>query len=671
VVNPHFAPDFYCGAGSGSAVEIWCEMGLSINPQSPEVQMRKHPYRSALFIALCIYWLIPQAFIYAQTAKGESQQISRYAPDSSGFLGGFFKIYRNRPVPRLVLENSLRVESLIQNGKLNLTLADALALALENNLDIAVQRYVPEFSQTDLLRSEAGQSPRGFTGGTTPGGLTSGALGAGLSGSGAGSGVGSAGGITGGGGAVQVGSAGSFDPSLNINFSYDRVTSPLNTNVVSGIYNVVGDNTAFTASYSQLFSLGTSYSLTLNGQRQGSTQKNLLYNPASVTRLALGVNQPLLNGFGRMTNERYIRVARNNTKVAEHVFRLQLINTVVAVENAYWDLAAMQEIVRVAEQALAVAEQLYKDNKVRLEVGTMSPLDVTSAESEVAGRTRDLTIATTNLQFQEATLKNMLVKKVGPDLDAARIVIKDSMPQPKTVDIPEMEKALASALEARPELRQADINLQNQEISVNFTEDALKPSFSIFGFYAGSGLQGSSADSSTGLLDSFGQSFKGTYPEYAGGFSMNIPLRNRTAQADNLRSQIERNQLLITQQRSRNNIAMEVRKAIIGLIQGQAQVEAAHKAAALAGEMWEGEKNKLEAGASTSYQVILRERDLTSARQAEVAATVTYAKAIVEMDRARGATLDQNGIEYQDALSGAVSKKPATSFNTGAGEVQR
>ena len=152
---------------------------------------------------------------------------------------------------------------------------------------------------------------------------------------------------------------------------------------------------------------------------------------------------------------------------------------------------------------------------------------------------------------------------------------------------------------------------------------------------------------------------------------MNIPLRNRTAQADNLRSQIERNQLLITQQRSRNNIAMEVRKAIIGLIQGQAQVEAAHKAAALAREMWEGEKNKLEAGASTSYQVILRERDLTSARQAEVAATVTYAKAIVEMDRARGATLDRNGIEYQDALSGAVSKKPATSFNTGAGEVQR
>jgi len=633
-----------------------------------EVQMRKHSYRSALFIALCIHWLVPQGFLIAQTEQEEFPQISRYKTSDSGKVG-IFRIYHEKVVPALVLENSTRVESLIQNGKLNLTLADALALAIENNLDIAVQRYIPEFSQTDLLRSKAGQSPRGFTGGTTPGGLTSGALGAGLSGSGAGSGVGSAGGITGGGGAVQVGAAGSFDPSLSVNFSFDRVTSPLNSSVVSGIYNVKADNTAFTASYSQLFSLGTSYSLTLNGQRQSSTQRNLLFNPASVTRFAVGVNQPLLNGFGRLTNERYIIVARNNTKVAEQVFHLQLISTIVAVENAYWDLAAMQESVRVAEQALTVAEQLYKDNKIRLEVGTMSSLDVTSAESEVAARTRDLTVATTNLQMQEATLKNMLVKKVSPELDAARIVISDRMPQPRPEDIPQLEMALANALEARPELRQAEINLTNQDVSVRFTEDALKPSFSIFGFFAGAGLQGSSTDTSTGLMNAFGQSFQGKYPEYATGFSLNVPLRNRTAQADNLRSQIEKNQSLISQQRSRNTIAMEVRKAIIGLMQGKAQIEAAHKAASLSREMWEGERNKLEAGASTSYQVILRERDLTNARQAEVAAMVTYAKAIVEMDRARGVTLDRNGVEYQDALRGTLSKSPATSSNKGTREV--
>ncbi|MDM7997653.1 MAG: TolC family protein [Acidobacteriota bacterium] len=629
--------------------------------------MNKHFCKSAISIALCIHWLMPQTFLFAQSEKEEFQLLKNYQAEDSGIFSSVFGRFRPKSIPKLVLENSPRIDSLIQDGKLHLTLTDALALALENNLDIAVQRYIPEYSQTDLLRTKAGQSPRGFTGGTTPGGLTSGALGAGVSGSGTGSGVGSAGGITGGGGAIQVGSSGSFDPSLNVNFSYDHVTSPLNTSVVSGIYNVIGKATAFSASYAQLFSPGTSVSLTLSGQRQSSTQRNLLYNPASVTRFALGVNQPLLNGFGKTNNQRYILVARNNTGVAEEVFRLQVISTVVSVENAYWDLAAMQESVKVAERALAVAQQLHKDNRIRLEVGTMSPLDVTSAESEVAARTRDLTIATTNLQLQEATLKNMLVKRVSPELDAAKVVIKDPMPEPRSSDIPELEAAMAAAMESRPELRQAATNLKNQDISVRFTGDALKPSFSVFGFYAGAGLQGTSANSSSGLLDAFGQSFEGTYPEYAGGFSLSIPLRNRTAQADSLRSQIERNQLLIAQQRSRNTISMEVRKAIIGLEQGKAQLEAAHTAASLAREMWEGEKVKLEAGASTSYQVILRERDYTSARYSEVNAMVVYAKAMVEMDRAMGATLNRNGIEYDDALSGKLSKLPKTPFN-GYGE---
>jgi outer membrane protein len=331
----------------------------------------------------------------------------------------------------------------------------------------------------------------------------------------------------------------------------------------------------------------------------------------------------------------------------------------------------LQESVRVAEQALAVAQQLYKDNQIRLDVGTMSPLDVTSAESEVAARTRDLTIASTNLQLQEATLKNMLVKRISPQLDAAKIVIKDPMPEPLKSDIPELETALASAMESRPELSQSEVNLKNQDISVRFTGDALKPSLSVFGFYAGSGLQGTSSSANSGLLDAFAQSFEGTYPEYAAGFSMAIPIRNRTAQADSLRSQLERNQLLISQQRSRNTISMEVRKAIIGLEQGQAQLEAAHKAASLAREMWEGEKVKLEAGATTSYQVILRERDYTSARYSEVNAMVTYAKAMVEMDRAIGTTLKRNSIEYSDALSGKLSKPVETPFGgRGQKEVQ-
>jgi len=268
----------------------------------------------------------------------------------------------------------------------------------------------------------------------------------------------------------------------------------------------------------------------------------------------------------------------------------------------------------------------------------------------------------TNVQLQEATLKNMLVKRVDPALDAARVVLRDPMPQPAAADIPDMELALANALEVRPEIRQAEVNMQNQRISDRFTGEALAPSLSVFGFYAGSGLEGTNDQTSTGMSAALGQSFNGTYPEYAAGFTMNIPIRNRSAQADNLRSQLERNQLLISTQQLRNTISLEVRKAIIGLVQGKAQVEAAQKASGLARDLWQGEKDKLEAGASTSYQVILLERDFTSAKQAEVAAMVTYAKAIVEMDRARGATLDRNGIEFSDALSGTVSKTPVPPF---------
>jgi len=233
--------------------------------------MNKHLCKSAISIVLCIHWLMPQTFLFAQSEKEEFQLLKNYQAEDSGIFSGVFGRFRPKSVPKLVLENSPRIDSLIQDGKLHLTLADALALALENNLDVAVQRYIPEYSQTDLLRTKAGQSPRGFTGGMTPGGLTSGALGAGVSGSGTGSGVGSAGGITGGGGAIQVGSSRSFDPSLNVNFSYNHVTSPLNTSVVSGIYNVVGKTAAFSTSYAQLFSPGTSFSLTLSGQRQSST----------------------------------------------------------------------------------------------------------------------------------------------------------------------------------------------------------------------------------------------------------------------------------------------------------------------------------------------------------------------------------------------------------------
>jgi outer membrane protein TolC len=613
-------------------------------------------------MALCLHFLVPHYALIAQSEPGPGTP-SGDAQAKTNFVSRYVNQYREKELPTLVLDNTPRLDNLIHDGKLELTLADALALALENSLDIATQRYLPAFAQTDVLRTESGQAARGFTGASIPGGLSAGALGVGVSASGTGSGVGNAGGITGGGGAVQVGPTGNFDPAVSFNFSWDRATSPLNTIQVSGVPNVTGQVTAFSGTYAQLFHQGASYSLSMSGQRQSSTQQFLRFNPAVATRFALGFNQPLLNSFGRLPNERFIRVAKNNLKVADEVFTQQIITTVVQVENTYWDLAALQENVRVAEQSLAVAQQLFKDNQIRLEIGTMSPLDVTSAESEVAARTRDLTLAQTNVQMQETTLKSLLTKRFTPALDAARIVLLDRMPEPRDSDLPDLQSALAAAMKNRPDLRQIEHNLQNQDIAVRHTSNALLPGANVFGFYAGSGLQGDTVDIDTGAGDALLQSFKGNFPEYAGGITLSIPFRNRLAQADNLRSQFELKQMQTDYQSSRNQVALEVRKAIIGLIQGKAQVAAAHEAVRLAREIYEGERNRLDAGVSTSYQVILRERDLIAARQADVVAVAGYSKAMVEMDRAMGATLDRNGIEYADALSGTVTKMPATPFS--------
>ena len=456
---------------------------------------------------------------------------------------------------------------------------------------------------------------------------------------------------------------GNFDPTVSFNFSWDRTSSPLNTQVVAGVPTVTTYSTAFSGGFAQLFPTGTSYFLGLTGVRASSTQQNLLFNPAVITRFALGFNQPLLNGFGRLPNERFLLVAQNNLRTSEEVFRLQVIIAVVAVTNAYWDLAAFAENVRVAEQSLAVSQKLYEDNKKQAEIGTLAPLDVVAAESEVAARQRDLVVARTNLQLQETRLKNLLSKKPDPELDAARVALTDRMPEPRDADIPEISDALTTALNNRPDLRQSETNVQNQNLSIRFTQNSLKPNGSVFGLYAGSGLQGDSLRTVGGAGGSLHQAFGADFPEYAGGFSMNLPLRNRSAQADNLRAQLEGNQLEVGLQRSRNQIALEVRQAIIGVLQGKAQVEAAHQAVRLAQQTLEAEQKKLQAGVSTPYQTVLRQRDLLAAQTAELQAITNYSKALVETDRAMGTTLNRNGIEIGDAFNGTVTKMPTPPFS--------
>lgn len=337
---------------------------------------------------------------------------------------------------------------------------------------------------------------------------------------------------------------------------------------------------------------------------------------------------------------------------------------VTQVEDTYWWLAAARLAVEAASRASAAANELVTDTRTRLEFGTAAGIDVVAAESAAAAAERDLIVAQTNLQLQQEQLKNMLSKGDDKALDAADVDTIDELPDPSSRPAPDLEAALQTAIASRPELKAANQDLRNQDISVRYTKNGLLPSVSVFGLYAGAGLTGDTPAANAGLGASLGQTFDASYPEYAVGISAALPLRNRSAQADNLRARLEEQQLTVQRQRSRQQIELEVRQAVIGLLQGKAQVEAAHKALDLATRTASAERQKLQLGVSTAYDVILRERDLLAAHQSDVAASAAYARALVEFDRATGTTLDTNGIAMNDALAGHVVHAPTPSMLT-------
>jgi len=643
--------------------------------------MRGKHWLRGLLSGLLLFGLGPgQLGAQDQTPQGNAF-LKDYSKGPSWF-GHFTAPYRQQAIPPISLENSPRLKDLIRDGKLQISMADALALAIEDNLEIAVERQVVPMSQTDVLRSSSGSAARGFSGATIPLGLSAGALGTGVSTAVTGGGVGNAGGISGGGGAVNIAPVGTFDPTINYAFSWDRTTSPLNSLVVAGVPSVTTYSASYSGSYTQLLPTGTSYFVSLNGLRSSSTQQSLLFNPDVATRLSVGFNQPLLSGFGRKPNLRFLLVAKNNENVSGAIFRTQLQATMQQVENAYWDMAQFQQNVKVAQDALTAAQRLYENSKRQAEVGALAPLDVVSAQSAMAAAERDLVVAKTNFEIQGITLKNLLSKRIDPELEAAEIVTTDPLPEPRDSDIPALQDVLTEALRSRPDLQVAQMNLLNEQISTQYTTNNLLPTGNVFGEYAASGLQGNCVVTAratcnttgvplgtvvpAGTSASLNQTIDAKFPEEAVGFSLTLPIKNRSAQADNLRAQFETQQTQINLQALQNQAEIAIRQAMIGLVQGKAQIQAAHEAVLLAQQSMDAEQKKLQVGASTFYNVVLRQRDLTTAQYAEIQAGDAYAKALVAMDQARGTMLERNGMTFEDALSGTINKIPAPPFNKGS-----
>ena len=563
-----------------------------------------------------------------------------------------FKPYLWRPIQGPDLSNGQDAPLVIQDGKLRLSMAQLVAAVVENNLTVAQARYYPMIGQTDLLRARSGQSPRGVDVTTIPSGVFAGAVGGSILGSAGGGGGGSsnAGGITGSAGRVSISPSGVFDPSFRMSYSYDHTSSPLNTLVVAGVPTVSNNTGAFSWSYNQAFSTGTSFTVSYSMLRQESTQRHLLYNPDFTPGFTATVTQQLLNGFGFAVNRALIKVAENEQKIERASFHQQVNTALAAAKSAYWDLVAAREAVHAAESALSAARQLASDNQRQLDAGTMAPLDVATAQSQAAASQRDLIIAQTGLQNSELQLKTVFSKTLDGPLATATIEPTDKFPDPSEIILPSVQEATAIALANRPEIPVAEGNIKSQKDSMPFIKNALTPNVNAFGLIT-----------TVGLYNVFGTSLwdavRFKYPEVAFGVTISFPLRNRQAQADEIRSRLELNQSQDTLVRTKSQIEVDVENAMIGLANSNAQVKAALEAVRLAQENLDGEQKKLGAGLATPYDVVLAQRDRLNAQLAEVQARDAYAKAKVAYDQALGLTLESSHISLDEALRGRLGTK--------------
>jgi outer membrane protein len=589
------------------------------------------------------------------------------------------------------LSNTARIDALMHDGKLYLSLNDAIALALENNLDIAIARYNLNIADTDVLRAKAGAQILGVPLGivqNTPGG------GVGGIGSQVGSGTGGttlgAGGAGAGAGGLVGSTAGglfgpfitSFDPIVTGIFQNDHAgfipTSPF-----AGTYQ--GTTTAnFT--YNQGFQWGTNLSVGFNNTRTTSNSAFQTVSPALNSGFQFKMTQHLLQGFGFAGNTRFIRIAKNNRELSDVAFRLQITTTVDQIENMYWDLVYAYENLRVKEESLTFSQKTLSDTKKQVEIGSLAPIEAVRAQSTVAADQQALTVARTNLQLQQLIMKNALSRTLhDPMLAGADVIPTSTMEVPETEPVQPTEELVNEALRHRPELVESRISLRSQEYSNQALRSALLPTLDLFAYYGGSGLGGAQNPAgicqtrvqtfcaspnpvpqlsqfplapSTSYSATLNQLVNSTAPDKGMGLQLNIPLRNRAAQAVQVRGELEYRQAQMALQQTENRVSIEVRQAQFAVEQNQASVASAKAAVDYAQQSLDAEQKKYQFGTSTTTAVLQTRSALATAESTLMSAMAAYEKSRVELERAVGNLLDNNGISIDDAARGQVTRMP-------------
>lgn len=582
-----------------------------------------------------------------------------------------FDAYRGKSVPPPSLANSARLDSLVRDGKMYLRLQDAIDLALENNLDLVIARYNLPIAQMDVLRTAAGGSVRGVNTGVvsgTPGGA--GGLFSGSSGAGAGGTSGGAGGAgAGASGLVQstLGtgtSVSSYDPSISAKTYLDHTTQLLPNQVLYGVP-VIHQNTFLgNVTYSQAFPTGGAIQVAWDNNRQTTNSPNNTLNPQLNSYFEFYANQQLLAGFGMAANLRYLHIAKTNQKVSDVAFRAQLIATVTQICDLYWDLVNAYDNEQVGERSVAFAAETLNTSRKQLALQAIPEMDVLKAEADLAARQQDLTIARTNLELQELYMKNAITRSLDDsvlqDMPVIPVDHTNAQIEPGTEPVQDM---IAYALKNRTELQESSLVLENSELSRKTARNALLPSLSAYGFYAGTGYAGTPNPLKSGgvnVPDGFGgavsNAFNYSSPEYQVGFQLNVPLRNRVAKADQYRTELEYRQSQVYLEELKKRIRIEVRNARFALEQGVGRVSAARLARNLAQKTLNIMQQEQKLGAGSNQQTLSAEHDLALAESALVAAETDYEKARVEMRRATGSVLEDYGVSIADAKAGVVEE---------------
>jgi outer membrane protein TolC len=594
-------------------------------------------------------------------------------------LSWFSRNYLPRPVSNVSWADSPRLDRLMRAGNIYLSLRDAIALALENNLDIENARFNLPQAESNLLRASAGQILTNVSNSISAGpssassGVLAGANGFGTGGSG-GSSSGTQTGVLSGLNVQLAGSAiPALDPTFFLSGSASHSTQPVTSLVVTGTNYLVTTDQLWTYGVQQSFLTGTTVTLAKSdtlGYWQNSPNNNL--NPSTNSTMQLSVTQNLLRGFRPSINNREIRIAKNQVRISDLTFESQVIATVGNVVSLYWDLVNDNDVLRVRQKALDLNTTLYEDNKRRADLGAIAPIDIIEAEAEMKGAQQDVRTAESVVLQQEAILKNVLTRG-GLDnmaIVSARIVPTDHFEVPTEEAVRPVQELIADAFAKRPDVEQNTIGLEDTRISMTGVKDALLPTLSVSLSASNSGLAGQfntlappgTPPPTAAFLGGYGtvldQLFSRKFPNYSASFSLTVPIRNRSAQADLITQELQYRQAQIQDKQLHNTTKLNVINNQTALTEARSAYELAVESRKLQEQTQTATRRKYELGSATILDVVTVQQTTVARELSEVNAMNTYIHARLNLENALGRVLEAYDVSITDAKTGTVGREP-------------